>query len=143
MKLKSIVFICFFAAAWAQQKNEYSQEKADSLKSLKTVLLLEKASLVSDITRCEKEIDSLKSEIDNIVQKIFIKKYGTEIGTRIINKQIWKGMSTKMMKDSWGEPDKIDVNKKKWGKFEQWYYGTVTYFFKDGKLTDWEETKAK
>ncbi len=143
MKLKIIVFICFIAASWAQQKNEYSQEKADSLKTLKVALLSEKAALVSDISKYEKELESLKSEIDSTMRKIYIKKYGSEIGTRIINKQIWKGMSTKMMKDSWGEPDKIDVNKKKWGKFEQWYYGTVTYFFKDGKLTDWEETKAK
>ena len=48
-------------------------------------------------------------------------------------------MTEKMLKDSWSEPDRKTRNKKKWGLFTQWYYGTITYFFKNGVLTDWEE----
>ena len=50
-------------------------------------------------------------------------------------------MTENMLNDSWGKPDKIDVNKEKWGVFSQWYYGNITYFFRDGSMIDWEEKK--
>ncbi len=52
-------------------------------------------------------------------------------------------MTERMLKDSWGEPDKIDKNMEKWGVFTQWYYGNITYFFKNGKLIAWEEENNK
>ena len=95
------------------------------------------------------EIDSLKNlstEIENKIEVVleeinsmYVKKFGKEKANRIVNKQIWKGMSEKMLRASWGAPDKIDRNVEKWGAFTQWYYGVVTFFFKNGKLTDWEE----
>ena len=69
------------------------------------------------------------------------RKYGNEIGERIIRGQIWKGMTEKMLEDSWGKPDRITKNREKWGTFTQWYFGKITYFFKDGIMTGWEELK--
>ncbi len=48
-------------------------------------------------------------------------------------------MTDEMVRDSWGKPDKIDKNVERWGVFTQWYYGNVTFFFRDGKLTEWDE----
>ena len=89
---------------------------------------------ISDVL--DEKISSILEEINSIYKK----KFGKEKANRIINKQIWKGMTEKMLRASWGTPDKIDKNVEKWGVFTQWYFGDVTFFFKNGKLTDWEET---
>jgi hypothetical protein len=70
-------------------------------------------------------------------------KYGEEIGNKIAYKQIWTGMTDEMVMESWGEPDRVDKNVEEWGTFTQWFYGNVTFFFKDGKLTDWEGEEEK
>ena len=128
-------------------EKQYSAQ-TDSLQALK--LSLTKVNL-----QMEKEIDSLKKVSDNLDKKLnkaqselkkvqhsfYIKKYGQEDGNRISEGKVWKGMTERMLKDSWGKPDKTHQNKYKWGVFTQWYYGDVTYFFKNLKLIDWEEKK--
>ncbi len=52
-------------------------------------------------------------------------------------------MTDEMVRDGWGEPDRVDKNVEAWGTFTQWNYGDVTFFFKDGKLTDWEGEEEK
>lgn len=132
----------------AQSKSYNNPEKyksdRDSLNQLK-------AELSSERTSIKHQIDSLKNLSSNIddnissiledINRLYVKKFGKEKANRIINKQIWKGMTEKMLRSSWGNPDKIDKNVEKWGVFTQWYYGDVTFFFRDGKLTDWEENK--
>ena len=66
-------------------------------------------------------------------------KYGKKNGVRVASGMVWKSMTEEMLRDSWGEPDRIDSNKQSYGIFNQWYYGEITYFFRDGKLIDWEE----
>jgi len=110
-----------------------------------------KAELSSERTSIKHQIDSLKNLSSNLddnissiledINQLYVKKFGKEKADRIINKQIWKGMTEKMLRSSWGKPDKIDKNVEKWGVFTQWYYGDVTFFFRDGKLTDWEKNK--
>ena len=128
-------------------EKQYSMQK-DSLQVLK--LSLTKINL-----QMEKQIDSLKIVSDNLDKKLnvahselkkvkhsfYIKKYGQENGNRIFEGKVWKGMTESMLKDSWGKPDKTHQNNYKWGVFTQLYYGDVTYFFKNGKLIDWEEKK--
>ena len=50
-------------------------------------------------------------------------------------------MTEDMLNDSWGKPDRTNKIKKKWGIFTQWYYGDITYFFKNSKLIEWEQKK--
>ena len=56
---------------------------------------------------------------------------------------IFKLTANARVLDSWGEPDRVDKNVEAWGTFAQWYYGEVTFFFKDGNLTDWEGEEEK
>ncbi len=128
-------------------EKEYDAQ-TDSLQFLKL-------SLTKENLQLEKEIDSLKivsenldkklnnaqSELKKVKQSFYIKKYGQENGNRIFEGKIWKGMTESMLRDSWGKPDKTHQNNYKWGVFTQWYYGDITYFFKNGKLIDWEEKK--
>ena len=83
----------------------------------------------------------LEEKVSSSRTNQLIRKYGKKNGLRVARGQVWKGMSEKMLEDSWGKPDKITKNKEKWGTFTQWYYGDITYFFRDGIMTDWEEKK--
>lgn len=133
------------------QTISFAQSKinSSSFSAQKDSLTLQKEQYAKDKIRLNAEIDSLKNlstEIDDKISSIleeinsmYVKKFGKEKANRIVNKQIWKGMTEKMLRASWGSPDKIDRNVEKWGVFTQWYYGDVTFFFKNGKLTDWEE----
>ena len=51
-------------------------------------------------------------------------------------------MTEKMLRDGWGKPDRIHTSTYKWGIYSQWYYGDIIYFFRNGKLIDWEEKRA-
>lgn len=145
---KSIAFLLLFSCTIitvAQTEKPISKERYnflyDSLSTKKNNLLLEKEKLISSIDSLKLYLNELaiKSESSRSVQ--LQRKYGADIGSRVALGQVWKGMSEKMLEDSWGKPDKITKNKEKWGTFTQWYYGEITYFFKNGIMTDWEEKK--
>jgi len=110
----------------------------DSLrKSNQSVQELNK-SLRNDIDSLKALRDSLQRKLKTELRGLYISRYGKEAGGKVAMGQIWTGMTEEMMRDSWGEPDSITVNDQKWGKYSQWYYGDITYFFKDGKLFEWE-----
>ena len=144
---KYLYFFLFFCSItmFAQNSSPIDKERYDflydSLSTEKNNLLIEKAKLISSIDSLKNYLSELeiKSESSRALQ--LKRKYGSEIGNRVALGQVWKGMSEKMLEDSWGKPDKITKNKEKWGTFTQWYYGEITYFFKDGIMTDWEEKK--
>jgi hypothetical protein len=143
--LIALLLLSFFQImSFAQYKINSS-----SFSAQKDSLILQKVQFAKDKIRLTVVIDSLKNlsaEIENKIEvvleeinSIYVKKFGKEKANRIVNKQIWKGMTEKMLRASWGAPDKIDRNVEKWGVFTQWYYGDVTFYFKNSKLTDWEE----
>ncbi len=137
-----LLFLLLIGAAsvFGQQMDRKTYDsKSDSLKTLKE-------KLTEQNTASHAAIDSLKkyiSKLDDLTQKCkhdaAVMKYGNDIGTRVYEGRVWKGMTESMLKDSWGKPDKIHTNKYKWGVFTQYYYGNITYFFKNGKLIDWQQ----
>jgi len=130
----------------SQNKDFTFNSNIDSLRIRKNILLQEIINYKSQIDSLSKTSIYLDESINKIFREIddlYLNKFGKENGLRILNKQVWKGMTDKMLHASWGKPDRIDTNKEKWGVFTQWYYGDVIFFFRDGKLTDWEETKNK
>ncbi len=145
--MKYLIIILFSAATVFAQSgnNQITRENYNKLFSelsaKREALLKEKASLQKEIGELTKE--HVKLSDNNLRREIcreyFLKKYGKKIGQRILDGKVWKGMTEEMLRDSYGEPDKIDVNKQKWGVFSQWYYGKQIFFFKNGKLFDWEQ----
>lgn len=133
------LFLIINISLSAQITPEQFNLQRDSLIAVRASLTAEKAVIKSEIDSLKEHIIFLEREIEETKLKLYIKKYGQENGMRVASGQIWKGMSEKMMRDSWGEPDKINKNVEKWGVFTQWYYGDIIYFFRDGILTDWEE----
>ena len=145
---KSIAFLLIFFSTIiiiAQTEKPISKERYnflyDSLSTKKNNLLLEKEKLISSIDSLKLYLNELAIQSESSRSVQLQRKYGTDIGSRVALGQVWKGMSEKMLEDSWGKPDKITKNKEKWGTFSQWYYGEITYFFKNGIMIDWEEKK--
>lgn len=121
---------------------------AQTQENNKSNVKLTKEQLHKQNTQTKKEVDSLKIVLKNLdanlkehLKTLYILKYGKKKGIRVSNGNVWKGMTEHMLNDSWGKPDKVNANKRKWGIFTQWTFGDVTFFFKNGKLFEWEEIK--
>ena len=144
MKSTIIIALLFLPVSiYCQTENKLSKERFnflyDSLSIEKQQLTEEKNILIAEIDSLRNFLDELKSKIGSARIDALGRKYGKEIGNRISQGQVWKGMTEEMLQDSWGKPDRINSNKEKWGLFTQWSYGDITYFFKDGVMIDWEE----
>ena len=125
-------------------QNSFAQIKENNPSNIK----LTKEQLIKKNAKTKHQIDSLKIVLKNLdanlkkhYKALYVLKYGKKKGTRVSYGNVWKGMTEDMLKDSWGKPDKKNTIKRKWGVFTQWYYGDITYFFKNGKLIEWEEKK--
>lgn len=137
----SALLIILQSNLFGQSKKNDFQKQRDSLLVLKKSMQTETAQLKAEIKHLREKLDKISSKYGNKKIVLFIKRYGRKSGQRVAAGKIWKGMTLRMMKDSWGKPDKVRENKEKWGVFTQWTFGKITYFFRDGKLTDWEEKK--
>ena len=143
-----LIIFSFYIGLSAQNKlNDNSSSyisNRDSLSLLKQKLKSEKSDLLKSLDSLKAKSNEIDADIEktkNDISTLYVNKFGNLNGKRIANKQVWKGMSDKMLQLSWGKPDKINKNVEKWGTFTQWYYGDVTFFFKNGLLIDWEEIK--
>jgi hypothetical protein len=140
-KINTIFFflIIFSFNSLAQMTKEEYNSKKESLTLQKKELKREIETLKTEVESLHNRIPELEQEMMTAFRELYVLKYGEDIGQRVAYKQIWKGMTDEMVRDGWGEPDKIDRNVEKWGVFEQWYFGNITFFFRDRKLTDWDE----
>jgi len=139
-KIASILFLVLFIFS----QNLFSQTIKDSLVNINS----EKEYLIKNNKKIKNEIDSLNIVLRNLdvvlknnLKNLYILKYGKDDGSRVANKQVWKGMTEQMLYDGWGKADTVNANSYKWGMYTQWTYGDITFFFKNGKLFEWEEKK--
>ena len=88
---------------------------------------------VQDTQPSQEQNDSRFSYLEN--------KYGSNIAARLISGKIWKGMSSEMVKDSWGVAEKINriIN----GNVvkEEWIFRTTWLFFENNTLVEWGPRK--
>lgn len=68
-------------------------------------------------------------------------KYGTSTAARINSGKIWKGMNGEMVRDSWGNPNKINRVINNNNIREEWTYKSTTLYFQNNKLEDWGPAK--
>ncbi len=135
----TVLIILISLTTFAQMTEEEYNSKKESLTLQKKELIREIETLKSEIENLQNRIPELEQEMITAFRELYVLKYGEDIGQRVAYKQIWKGMTDEMVREGWGEPDTINRNVEKWGVFEQWKYGYITFFFKDGKLTEWDE----
>jgi len=139
----ALLFIFISVTTFAQMTEEEYASKMESLTFQKKELNSEIEMLNAVIDSLQNRIPVLEQEVITAFRELYVLKYGKEIGNRVAYKRIWKGMTDEMVRDGWGEPDRIEKNVEAWGVFTQWIYGEVIFFFRDGKLTDWEEGRIK
>lgn len=63
--------------------------------------------------------------------------YGKEYAIKIINKELWKGMSHGMVVESLGRPFDTSKQNTDWGMREIWLYDDKDLIFLNGELTSW------
>ncbi len=141
-----IIILSLTTTLYSQSKIDFKDYRTemDTLNKFRSILLMEKQILqktVDSLKNISNFIDEQINVVNQEIENLYIKKFGKVAGKRIYAKQVWKGMTEKMLLASWGKPDKIERNVEKWGTFTQWYYGKAIFFFRDGKLIDFEEIK--
>lgn len=63
-------------------------------------------------------------------------KYG-DVADELYANKIWKGMTTEMVLDSWGKPQKITRNITSRKVQEEWVFKRYWLFFENDRLLDW------
>jgi hypothetical protein len=68
-------------------------------------------------------------------------KYGTSMAARLSSGKIWKGMNSEMVKDSWGNAEKI--NRVVSGNIikEEWIFKYTWLYFENNTLVEWGPIK--
>lgn len=66
--------------------------------------------------------------------------WGKAIASRIMNGEIWLGMTSEMASESAGTPVDINTSVGAWGRHEQWIYERpeLYLYFENGVLTSWQ-----
>ncbi len=66
-------------------------------------------------------------------------RFGKRIADRILDGDIWIGMTRAMARESLGSPEDVNRSRGSWGAREQWVYPNGTYlYFNDRKLESWQ-----
>ena len=99
--------------SFAQMTEEEYNSKMESLTLQKKELIREIDTLKTEIDSMQKRIPELEQDVLTAYRELYVLKYGKEIGNRIAYKRIWKGMTDKMVRDGWGEPDRIEKKLKR------------------------------
>jgi hypothetical protein len=68
-------------------------------------------------------------------------KYGTDIGKRLYQHKVWKGVNSDMARDSWGKPVQINRMYVDQSVDEEWIYSKKYLYFRDGVLIEWGPVK--
>jgi hypothetical protein len=70
-----------------------------------------------------------------------VAKYGTDIGKRLYQNKVWKGVTSEMAVDSWGRPKQINRMYVDQSVDEEWIYSKKYLYFRDGILIEWGAVK--
>jgi hypothetical protein len=73
--------------------------------------------------------------------EVLTTKYGDDIGKRLYQHKVWKGITSDMARDSWGKPTQINRMYVDQSVDEEWIYSKKWLYFRDGILIDWGPVK--
>lgn len=68
-------------------------------------------------------------------------KYGADLGLRLYQHKVWKGITSEMARDSWGKPRQINRMYVDTSVDEEWIYTKSYLYFRDGVLIEWGPVK--
>jgi hypothetical protein len=70
-----------------------------------------------------------------------VTKYGDDIGKRLYQHKVWKGVAADMAIDSWGKPKQINRMFVDQSVDEEWIYSKKYLYFRDNILIEWGPVK--
>lgn len=73
--------------------------------------------------------------------EMLVNKYGSDIGKRLYQHKVWKGVNSDMARDSWGKPVQINRMYVDQSVDEEWIYSKKYLYFRDGVLIEWGPVK--
>ena len=103
---------------------KFIKAKDDEQKALKKLVREQKYKKEED------ELDALENK--------YKKKYGEKFYNELKEGKFWIGMTKEMAIIALGEPDDINKTVGSWGVHEQWIYNKLYIYFKNGKLTSYQ-----
>lgn len=68
-------------------------------------------------------------------------KYGADLGLKLYQHKVWKGITSEMARDSWGKPKQINRMYVDTSVDEEWIYSRSYLYFRDGVLIEWGPVK--
>ncbi|MDM8002691.1 MAG: hypothetical protein QUS66_07210 [Bacteroidota bacterium] len=68
-------------------------------------------------------------------------KYGADLGLKLYQHKVWKGITSEMARDSWGKPKQINRMYVDTSVDEEWIYTKSYLYFRDGVLIEWGPVK--
>ncbi len=68
-------------------------------------------------------------------------KYGADLGLKLYQHKVWKGITSDMARDSWGKPKQINRMYVDSSVDEEWIYSRSYLYFRDGVLIEWGPVK--
>lgn len=85
------------------------------------------------------DVDAYNKPVDRY--EVLVTKYGDDIGKRLYQHKVWKGITSDMARDSWGKPVQINRMYVDRSVDEEWIYSKKWLYFRDGILIDWGPVK--
>lgn len=85
----------------------------------------------------EEELKALQKTNPKLAD--LIRRFGKENGFKIFENKYWIGMTSRMARESLGNPIKINSSSGSWGNHEQWVYKKGLYlYFENGLLKSYQ-----
>ncbi|MEL7834264.1 hypothetical protein [Fodinibius sp. Rm-B-1B1-1] len=86
----------------------------------------------------QKELQKIQENNPKLAR--LIKKYGESTAKRLIDGEIWIGMTDEMAREALGRPNDVNRTTTSYSVREQWVYPNGKYlYFEDGVLDSWQE----
>ncbi|MCU0377119.1 MAG: hypothetical protein MUC78_02575 [Bacteroidales bacterium] len=73
--------------------------------------------------------------------QMLVMKYGEDIGKRLYQNKVWKGITAEMATDSWGKPIQLNRMFVDQNTDEEWIYSKKWLYFRNGILINWGPVK--
>jgi hypothetical protein len=109
--------------------------KSDGLVSYKPVVSATPVAQPQDVEQQQYEVQPADR------YAALVAKYGTDIGKRLYQNKVWKGVTSDMAIDSWGRPKQINRMYVDQSVDEEWIYSKKWLYFRDGILIEWGAVK--
>ena len=119
--------------------NTYLRQKIARLKAEEEnrIVAAKRAAIEKEREQEENELAAQRLKDDQAHEKYLVKTYGAATAKKLMSGKLWIGMTDKMVRDAYGDPDDHHSKTTAAGTTENWFYSNpaTKLTFKNHKLT--------